>query len=221
MTALETPWSQGKLHIISNCSWLWVTESKTHDVKNKKINQKKCFHGGKILPYNTEVYTCFSYLCLPTWLSVNMIIQQCSKTAHKPLKLNPHECHRKVHTHRQGSLSEKVSAEITTAHWQSDIHFPRMKPAAFVSVLSTYWDYFSYDFRDFSVIPIRFCMEFKMESRTAHCMVENRPHTLWMRYITEGFKVCVACEPPALQNNSCQGDGQESNKYEVISCGGA
>lgn len=39
-----------------------------------------------------------------------------------------------------------------------------------------------------------------------------------MRYITEGFKVCVACEPPAMQNNSssCQGDGQESDKYEVM-----
>ncbi|XP_014331730.2 somatomedin-B and thrombospondin type-1 domain-containing protein [Xiphophorus maculatus] len=61
-----------------------------------------------------------------------------------------------------------------------------------------------------------FCMEFKMESRTAHCTVENRPHTLWMRYITEGFKVCVACEPPALQNRSCQGDGQESNKEAVL-----
>ncbi|XP_014831806.1 PREDICTED: somatomedin-B and thrombospondin type-1 domain-containing protein-like, partial [Poecilia mexicana] len=61
-----------------------------------------------------------------------------------------------------------------------------------------------------------FCMEFKMESRTAHCTVENRPHTLWMRYITEGFKVCVACDPPALRNSSCQGDGQESDKEAVL-----
>ncbi|CAG5895900.1 unnamed protein product [Menidia menidia] len=63
-----------------------------------------------------------------------------------------------------------------------------------------------------------FCMEFELESRTPHCTVENRPHTLWMRYITEGFKVCVACEPPALRNNSgsCQGDGQESDKDAVL-----
>lgn len=61
-------------------------------------------------------------------------------------------------------------------------------------------------------------MEFTLESRTPHCTVENRPHTHWMRYISEGFKVCVACEPPAMRNNSgsCQGDGQESDKYEVM-----
>uniref|UniRef100_A0A3Q0QNY9 Somatomedin B and thrombospondin type 1 domain containing n=1 Tax=Amphilophus citrinellus TaxID=61819 RepID=A0A3Q0QNY9_AMPCI len=54
----------------------------------------------------------------------------------------------------------------------------------------------------------QFCVEFKLESRTPHCTVENQPHTLWMRYITEGFRVCVACEPPAMRNNtsSCQGD---------------
>uniref|UniRef100_A0A1A8MHP5 Somatomedin B and thrombospondin, type 1 domain containing n=1 Tax=Nothobranchius pienaari TaxID=704102 RepID=A0A1A8MHP5_9TELE len=63
-----------------------------------------------------------------------------------------------------------------------------------------------------------FCVEFQLESRTPHCTVENQPHTLWMRYITEGFKVCVACQPPALRNNSnsCQGDGQESDKEAVL-----
>lgn len=65
---------------------------------------------------------------------------------------------------------------------------------------------------------LRFCVEFTLESRTPHCTVQNRPHTHWMRYITEGFKVCVACEPPAMRNNtsSCQGDGQESDKYEAV-----
>lgn len=60
-------------------------------------------------------------------------------------------------------------------------------------------------------------MEFALESRTPHCTVENRPHTHWMRYIAEGFRVCVACEPPAMRNTSgsCQGDGQESDKYEA------
>uniref|UniRef100_A0A3P9I799 Somatomedin B and thrombospondin type 1 domain containing n=1 Tax=Oryzias latipes TaxID=8090 RepID=A0A3P9I799_ORYLA len=62
-----------------------------------------------------------------------------------------------------------------------------------------------------------FCMELKLESRTPPCMAENRPHTLWMRYIAEGFKVCVACEPPASQNRSlCQGDGQDSDKQAVL-----
>uniref|UniRef100_A0A668A3I2 Somatomedin B and thrombospondin type 1 domain containing n=1 Tax=Myripristis murdjan TaxID=586833 RepID=A0A668A3I2_9TELE len=63
-----------------------------------------------------------------------------------------------------------------------------------------------------------FCVEFTLESRTPHCTVENQPHTHWMRYITEGFKVCVACQPPAMRNNSgsCQGDGQESDKEAVL-----
>uniref|UniRef100_A0A665VMU7 Somatomedin B and thrombospondin type 1 domain containing n=2 Tax=Echeneis naucrates TaxID=173247 RepID=A0A665VMU7_ECHNA len=63
-----------------------------------------------------------------------------------------------------------------------------------------------------------FCVEFTLESRTSHCTLQNRPHTHWMRYITEGFKVCVACEPPAMGNNSrsCQGDGQESDKDALL-----
>ncbi|XP_042255467.1 somatomedin-B and thrombospondin type-1 domain-containing protein [Thunnus maccoyii] len=63
-----------------------------------------------------------------------------------------------------------------------------------------------------------FCVEFTLESRTPHCTVHNQPHTHWMRYVTEGFKVCVACEPPAMRNNSgsCQGDGQQSDKKAVL-----
>uniref|UniRef100_A0A671NBC7 Somatomedin-B and thrombospondin type-1 domain-containing protein-like n=1 Tax=Sinocyclocheilus anshuiensis TaxID=1608454 RepID=A0A671NBC7_9TELE len=54
-----------------------------------------------------------------------------------------------------------------------------------------------------------FCMEFKMESLTPQCMVENRPYTRWMQYLREGYSVCVACQPPAMNNHSrsCQGDG--------------
>lgn len=61
-------------------------------------------------------------------------------------------------------------------------------------------------------------MEFVVESRTSHCTLENQPHTHWMRYITEGFIVCVACEPPAMSrhSSSCRGDGQESDKYDVL-----
>uniref|UniRef100_A0A8C9Z5H5 Somatomedin B and thrombospondin type 1 domain containing n=1 Tax=Sander lucioperca TaxID=283035 RepID=A0A8C9Z5H5_SANLU len=74
------------------------------------------------------------------------------------------------------------------------------------------------DLRDPAPTPLRFCVEFTLESRTPHCTVENRPHTHWMRYITEGFKVCVVCEPPAMRNNSgsCQGDGLESEKEDLL-----
>ncbi|CAL8399797.1 unnamed protein product [Gadus morhua 'NCC'] len=63
-----------------------------------------------------------------------------------------------------------------------------------------------------------FCVEFTLQSRTAHCAVETRPHTHWTRYITEGFTVCVACQLPAMHNNtgSCQGDGLQSDKEAVL-----
>ncbi|KAJ0022960.1 hypothetical protein NQD34_015094 [Periophthalmus magnuspinnatus] len=66
--------------------------------------------------------------------------------------------------------------------------------------------------------PCSFCVEFMLESRTLHCSLQNRPQTHWMRYITEGFRVCVACEPPAMRNNSarCQGDGQDADKDAVL-----
>ncbi|KAK5877550.1 hypothetical protein CesoFtcFv8_025045 [Champsocephalus esox] len=63
-----------------------------------------------------------------------------------------------------------------------------------------------------------FCVEFTFQSRTPHCSVQNRPHTHWMRYITEGYKVCVACEPPAMKNDTgrCQGDGLQDDKEVLL-----
>lgn len=59
-----------------------------------------------------------------------------------------------------------------------------------------------------------FCMEFKMESLTPQCTVENRPNTRWMQYLREGYTVCVACQPPAKSNHSrgCQGDGNQAER---------
>uniref|UniRef100_A0A9J8B757 Somatomedin B and thrombospondin type 1 domain containing n=1 Tax=Cyprinus carpio carpio TaxID=630221 RepID=A0A9J8B757_CYPCA len=63
-----------------------------------------------------------------------------------------------------------------------------------------------------------FCMEFKMESLTPQCMVENRPYTRWMQYLREGYSVCVACQPPAMNNHSrsCQGDGNLAERDELL-----
>ncbi|XP_067108370.1 somatomedin-B and thrombospondin type-1 domain-containing protein [Osmerus mordax] len=63
-----------------------------------------------------------------------------------------------------------------------------------------------------------FCMKYKMESLTPHCTLENQPHTQWMQYLREGYTVCVACQPPAMQNHSssCQGDGQESDSDALL-----
>ncbi|CAL1596890.1 unnamed protein product [Knipowitschia caucasica] len=63
-----------------------------------------------------------------------------------------------------------------------------------------------------------FCVEFLLESRSPHCSLQSRPHTHWMRYITEGFRVCVACEPPAMSNHSarCHGDGHGTHKEAVL-----
>ncbi|XP_036377682.1 somatomedin-B and thrombospondin type-1 domain-containing protein [Megalops cyprinoides] len=63
-----------------------------------------------------------------------------------------------------------------------------------------------------------YCMEFKMESLSPHCMVENRPHARWMQYLREGYTVCVACQPPAMRNQSrsCQGDGATSDRDALL-----
>uniref|UniRef100_A0A672LLB0 Somatomedin B and thrombospondin type 1 domain containing n=1 Tax=Sinocyclocheilus grahami TaxID=75366 RepID=A0A672LLB0_SINGR len=63
-----------------------------------------------------------------------------------------------------------------------------------------------------------FCMEFKMESLTPQCMVENRPYTRWMQYLREGYSVCVACQPLAMNNHSrsCQGDVPEAYGDELL-----
>ncbi|XP_030625948.1 somatomedin-B and thrombospondin type-1 domain-containing protein [Chanos chanos] len=63
-----------------------------------------------------------------------------------------------------------------------------------------------------------FCMEFKLESLSPYCMVENRPYTRWMQYLREGYTVCVSCQPPAMRNNSrtCQGDGNSADRDELL-----
>uniref|UniRef100_A0A8C2PW23 Somatomedin B and thrombospondin type 1 domain containing n=1 Tax=Cyprinus carpio TaxID=7962 RepID=A0A8C2PW23_CYPCA len=68
------------------------------------------------------------------------------------------------------------------------------------------------------VYSFHFCMEFKMESLTPQCMVENRPYTRWMQYLREGYSVCVACQPPAMNNRSrsCQGDGNLLLHWQAV-----
>uniref|UniRef100_A0AAZ3P2Q8 Somatomedin B and thrombospondin type 1 domain containing n=1 Tax=Oncorhynchus tshawytscha TaxID=74940 RepID=A0AAZ3P2Q8_ONCTS len=70
---------------------------------------------------------------------------------------------------------------------------------------------------DITPLDPGFCMEYKMKSLTPHCRAETRPHARWMQYLREGYVVCVACRPPAMRNRSgsCQGDGQESDRYGV------
>ncbi|XP_028826349.1 somatomedin-B and thrombospondin type-1 domain-containing protein isoform X2 [Denticeps clupeoides] len=63
-----------------------------------------------------------------------------------------------------------------------------------------------------------FCMEFKLESLTPHCMVEYQPFSRWTQYLRGGFTVCVACQTPAMQNHtrSCQGDGSGADRDELL-----
>ncbi|XP_048406083.1 somatomedin-B and thrombospondin type-1 domain-containing protein [Stegostoma tigrinum] len=63
-----------------------------------------------------------------------------------------------------------------------------------------------------------YCVEFKVKSLTPHCLVENRPYTRWMRYLREGFTVCVECQPPALNSRfqRCYGDGSEAERNQIL-----
>ncbi|XP_012518599.1 PREDICTED: somatomedin-B and thrombospondin type-1 domain-containing protein [Propithecus coquereli] len=63
-----------------------------------------------------------------------------------------------------------------------------------------------------------YCMEFKTESLTPHCALENRPLTRWMQYLREGYTVCVDCQPPAMNAASlrCSGDGLDSDGNQTL-----
>ncbi|KAJ8279733.1 hypothetical protein COCON_G00067990 [Conger conger] len=63
-----------------------------------------------------------------------------------------------------------------------------------------------------------YCVEFKMEWLSPYCAVENRHHTRWMQYLREGYTVCVACQPPAMNNHShgCQGDGTATDRDSLL-----
>ncbi|XP_018609431.1 somatomedin-B and thrombospondin type-1 domain-containing protein [Scleropages formosus] len=63
-----------------------------------------------------------------------------------------------------------------------------------------------------------YCVEFKMVSLTSHCAADGQPHLRWTQYLREGYTVCVACQPPAMQepDRSCQGDGATSGRDELL-----
>ncbi|XP_038246270.1 somatomedin-B and thrombospondin type-1 domain-containing protein [Dermochelys coriacea] len=63
-----------------------------------------------------------------------------------------------------------------------------------------------------------YCVEFKTESLSHHCTVENRPYARWMQYLREGYTVCVACQPPAMNtgNHRCSGDGLGADGNKVL-----
>lgn len=56
-------------------------------------------------------------------------------------------------------------------------------------------------------------MEFKTESLSHYCALENRPYARWMQYLREGHTVCVACQPPAMNTDThrCSGDGHNAD----------
>ncbi|XP_012791540.2 somatomedin-B and thrombospondin type-1 domain-containing protein [Sorex araneus] len=63
-----------------------------------------------------------------------------------------------------------------------------------------------------------YCMEFRTESYTSHCSMENRPLTRWMQYIREGYTVCVDCQRPAMNavSHRCSGDGLDSDGSQTL-----
>uniref|UniRef100_A0A8D0HG56 Somatomedin B and thrombospondin type 1 domain containing n=1 Tax=Sphenodon punctatus TaxID=8508 RepID=A0A8D0HG56_SPHPU len=64
----------------------------------------------------------------------------------------------------------------------------------------------------------RYCVEFRTESLSPHCTVESRPYARWMQYLREGYTVCVACQPPAMNTGShrCSGDGLGADRNKVL-----
>ncbi|XP_010574227.1 PREDICTED: somatomedin-B and thrombospondin type-1 domain-containing protein [Haliaeetus leucocephalus] len=63
-----------------------------------------------------------------------------------------------------------------------------------------------------------YCVEFKTESLSHHCALENRPYARWMQYLREGHIVCVACQPPAMNTDThrCSGDGHNADRSKIL-----
>nr|XP_020668408.1 somatomedin-B and thrombospondin type-1 domain-containing protein [Pogona vitticeps] len=66
--------------------------------------------------------------------------------------------------------------------------------------------------------PRSYCVEFKTETLSPRCSVENRPYARWMQYLREGYTVCVICQPPAMHsaNHRCSGDGVDADRDKVL-----
>ncbi|XP_025970990.1 somatomedin-B and thrombospondin type-1 domain-containing protein [Dromaius novaehollandiae] len=65
---------------------------------------------------------------------------------------------------------------------------------------------------------VGYCVEFKTESLSHHCALENRPYARWMQYLREGHTVCVACQPPAMHidTHRCSGDGHNADGGKIL-----
>uniref|UniRef100_A0A8B9BV23 Somatomedin B and thrombospondin type 1 domain containing n=1 Tax=Anser brachyrhynchus TaxID=132585 RepID=A0A8B9BV23_9AVES len=63
-----------------------------------------------------------------------------------------------------------------------------------------------------------YCVEFKTESLSHYCALENRPYARWMQYLREGHTVCVACQPPAMNTDThrCSGDGHNADGGKIL-----
>ncbi|XP_032298651.1 somatomedin-B and thrombospondin type-1 domain-containing protein isoform X1 [Coturnix japonica] len=63
-----------------------------------------------------------------------------------------------------------------------------------------------------------YCVEFKTESLSHDCALENRPYARWMQYLREGHTVCVACQPPAMNTDThrCSGDGHNADGGKIL-----
>ncbi|XP_021242081.1 LOW QUALITY PROTEIN: somatomedin-B and thrombospondin type-1 domain-containing protein [Numida meleagris] len=63
-----------------------------------------------------------------------------------------------------------------------------------------------------------YCVEFRTESLSHYCALENRPFARWMQYLREGHTVCVACQPPAMNTDTrrCSGDGHNADGGKIL-----
>uniref|UniRef100_A0A8D2IRD6 Somatomedin B and thrombospondin type 1 domain containing n=1 Tax=Varanus komodoensis TaxID=61221 RepID=A0A8D2IRD6_VARKO len=63
-----------------------------------------------------------------------------------------------------------------------------------------------------------YCVEFRTESLSLSCSMENRPYARWTQYLRVGYTVCVTCQAPAMSTGShrCSGDGIDADGNKVL-----
>nr|XP_020635202.1 somatomedin-B and thrombospondin type-1 domain-containing protein-like [Pogona vitticeps] len=65
---------------------------------------------------------------------------------------------------------------------------------------------------------VGYCVEFQLMAIAEGCLHGNSSYTHWMKYLSEGHRVCVECQHPALDSRSlhCSGDGSEAKKNQLL-----
>ncbi|XP_054841204.1 somatomedin-B and thrombospondin type-1 domain-containing protein [Eublepharis macularius] len=142
--------------------------------------------------------------CKPNFRMRTRVIQQEPKNGGDPCPPLEEKAGCMEYTNYQGQdcANEHVPAFITTSEYNKERQKQAVHPR---------WSSVTEDSRSY-------CVEFRTETLSPRCSVENRPYARWMQYLREGYTVCVTCQSPAMHTGThrCSGDGGHADGNKVL-----